>query len=110
MNVDWVPDLEWSEWMPVFRKLAALALSLGIAYASGSHEVATKGELDTTASQANAVVKVEEILAIEYETIYEMIRYQDRHAAACDTTLEMYRGPDDIQKVIEECHSEGGIE
>ena len=110
MNFDWVPDLEWSDWMPVFRKLAVLLLTALTAWGFGSIEDATKGELDTTAATANETLKVEQILAGEYETIYEMIRYTNQHEAACDTALEMFDSLEDWPKVIERCHSEGEVE
>ena len=110
MNVDWIPAWEWSDWMPVFKKVAVLALSAGIAYASGSAEIATKGELDTTESVATEVIRLDSVLEGEYETIYDMIRYNDAHEAGCDAALEMFNDPSDFAKVVEKCHSEGVIE
>lgn len=112
VGMDALPEkFEWQHWLPVIRKILVLVVTALGAYGAEAVSDAAKGSLDTTASQANQVVKVEEILAGEYENFYEYIRWHDAHEAKCDAALEMFarhRAEDlDWQTVVEECHSEG---
>ena len=77
----------WQEWKPVIHLLAwALALIIG-------------------GVQNQELFDREDILEQDNQNYGDLVRYHAQRDAACDTALEMYHGPDDWPKVLEECHS-----
>ena len=113
-GMDVAPEkFEWELWLPVIRKLLVLLAAVIGAYGADVVGEAASGSLKAAESDANKVIKVEEILAGEYENFYEYIRWHDAHEATCDAALETFsRHRDDEmdwQRVLESCHSEGGL-
>jgi hypothetical protein len=100
---------DWEMWMPVLKKLGILLVTIAASFGAGSIEESVTGELRATESAATEKQRLSEMLGDEYETIHDMIRYYDRHSAACDTALEMYDSPADWNHIVEACHSEGEV-
>jgi len=98
--------LELDEWMPVIRKLVMLAAAVAASYGTSSLEASVRGELQATESAATEGIRADEIV----DTTYEVLQSYVVREAACDTALEMYGGPDDFEKVVAECHSQGELQ
>jgi len=104
--VEAAPKFELAEWLPVIRKLVVLVIAIAGSFGAGSLEDSVTGELRAAESAATEGVRAERILDTTYETLQDYVARE----AACDTALEMYRDPEDFEKVLEECHSDGGLE
>jgi hypothetical protein len=105
-------DVEfWKDIAKLLGRLAMLAMVV-LGGTGAVNEVTTSGLHEQEAKAAtvdNRVVESARETDVAYDEYHELVRYHAAQDAGCDTALEMYRGPDDIEKVIEECHSEGEI-
>jgi len=100
------PAFDLEEWMPVIRKLVALLLAALATYGAGSIEASVNSELQATEAVATEGIRTDEIVDRTYNQLQSYVVRE----AACDTALEMYSDPDDFEKVVAECHSDGSLE
>jgi hypothetical protein len=116
LEVDFWKDTEfWKSMFKLAGRLVMLA-TIVLGGASAADEI-THSDLKTSEAKAatvdNLVVESTRETDVAYEEYYDLLRYHDRHAAACDSALEGFarhrEDERDWTHVLEECHSEGGI-